>query len=65
MYRSKFQLRADRERVAWEAEASFSRNNLQPAFREIKRLSSVPAKGVNTLLQSGGTVVVDYEGYRD
>ena len=53
MNRIKVQLRADRERVtselSREAGDGFNRNNLQPAFRAIKRLFSVPAPGVNTL----------------
>ena len=47
--RNKAQLWADRERVvselAREAEDGFNRNNLRPAYRAIKRLSSVPIKG--------------------
>ena len=47
--RSKVRLRADRKSIMTElprdAEESFNRNNFRPAFRVIKKLSSVPALG--------------------
>ena len=67
--RCRVQLRVDRERVASElareAEDGFNRNNLRPAFRAIKRLSSVSTPGVNTLLKTDGEVVVGHEGCRE
>ena len=55
MKRNKAQLRAGRERavseLAREAEDGFNRNDLRPAYRAIKRLSSVPAPSVSTLLK--------------
>ena len=67
--RNKAQLRAVRERVvselAGEAEDGFNRNDLRPAYRAIKRLSSVPAPAVSTLLKDDGTVVMGHEGCRE
>ena len=60
--RNMAQLQADRERVvselAREVEDGFNRNNLRPAYRVIKRLSSVPAPAVSTLHKEDGTVVM-------
>ena len=67
--RSKAQLRTNKERVVSElvreTEDGFNRNNLRPAYRAIKRLSSVPAPAVSTLLKEDGTVVMGHEGCRE
>ena len=52
-------------KLAREAEDGFNRNNLRPAYRAIKRLSSVPAPAVSTLLRDDGTVVMGHEGCRE
>ena len=43
------------------AQEGFNRNNIRLVFRVIKRLSSVQAPGMNTLLKEDGVVVVDHE----
>ena len=69
MSRSNAQLWAGRERavseLAREAEDGFNRNDLRPAYRAIKRLSSVPAPAASTLLRDDGTVVMGHEGCRE
>ena len=69
MKRSMVQLQADRERVASdlakEAEEDLNRNNLQPAIREIKRLCSVSAPGLNTHLKKDGVVVMGHMECRE
>ena len=65
MKRIKVRLRADRERdaseLAREAEYGFNRDNLRPTFRAIKRLSSVLALDVNTLLNPLPTTISFYD----
>ena len=51
--------------LAREAEDGFNRNNLRPAYRATKRLSSVPAPAVSTLFKEDGTVVMGHEGCRE
>ena len=51
--------------LARAAEEGFNMNNLRPAYRAIKRLSSVPAPAVSTLLRDDGTVVMGHEGCRE
>ena len=50
--------------VAREAEDVFNRNDHGPAFWAIKRLSPLPAPGVNMLLKVDGTVILGHEGCR-
>ena len=69
LLKSKVQLRAASERVAGElvreGEDGFNRKTLRPAIRVIKRVSSMPAPAVITLLMGDGMVVVGHEGYRN
>ena len=45
-----------------EAEKGFNINNLQLAYRVIKRLSSAATLGLNTLLKVDAVIVVGHEG---
>ena len=46
-------------------EDGFNRNNLGPAFREIKRLSSEPAPGLNMSLKVDGSIGMAHWGCRE
>ena len=52
----------DASGLAREAEEGFNSNSFQLAFRTIKRLYSVSALGLNTLLKTDRVVMVGHEG---
>lgn len=61
--RTRALLRRDKERyvrdLAEEVEGCLSANNLQPAFRALKKLRSKPTTQVNTIRKADGRVVSD------
>ena len=51
--------------MAREVENGFNKNNLRPAYRPIKRQSSVMAPGVSKPPKADGTIVMGHLGCRE